>query len=190
VTARWPLVVPGAMDVATCRRVRASMDAGVPEDAEVLEGDVEARADVRRARYVEVAAEVLALVGRHLDAQREAVAIRHGRALPRREGPGLLRYERGGFYQAHVDRASRQSWAGAARRAVTVVLFLASSREVDPEGAFAGGRLRLHLAGGTAPVDVVPEEGTLVAFPADVPHEVTPVTEGRRDAVVDWFYEA
>jgi predicted 2-oxoglutarate/Fe(II)-dependent dioxygenase YbiX len=27
-----------------------------------------------------------------------------------------------------------------------------------------------------------------VAFPADVPHEVLPVTAGVRDVVVDWFY--
>ena len=178
------------MDSMTCRRVRASMDAGVLEDAEVLAGGVEARSDVRRARYVEVSRDVLDVVGRHLDAQRAAIAACHGRALAGREGSGLLRYEDGGFYRTHVDRAETASWPGAARRAITVILFLASSREVDPSGAFLGGRVRLHVEGAGAPVDIVPEEGTLVAFPAGTPHEVTPVIGGRRDAVVDWFYDA
>jgi predicted 2-oxoglutarate/Fe(II)-dependent dioxygenase YbiX len=35
----------------------------------------------------------------------------------------------------------------------------------------------------------VPTRGTLVAFPADMLHEVTPVVEGTRNAVVDWFRE-
>lgn len=188
-TGSWPLVMRGAMDAVTCRRICASMDAGVTEEAEVLEGEVEIAADVRSARYVDVVDGVLDLVGRHLDAHRAAIASCHGKGLSGREGAGLLRYERGGFYRTHVDRASRESWHGAARRAVTVVLFLASSREVDSDGAFVGGHLRLYLADSTAPVEIVPEEGMLVAFPAATPHEVTPVTEGRRDAVVDWFYD-
>ena len=194
--APWPLVIGGAMDGSTCRRVRASMDAGEVEDAEVLEAAPEperigeARADVRRARYVDVPEEVLDVVGDRLDAQRQAIEAFFGCALAGREGPGLIRYETGGFYRRHVDRTDTPSWPGAARRAVTVILFLASAREADPSGAFSGGALRLHLQGADAPVEIVPVQGTLVAFPADTPHEVMPVTDGRRDAAVDWFYDA
>jgi len=35
---------------------------------------------------------------------------------------------------------------------------------------------------------VIPRRGLLVAFPSSTPHEVTPVVDGTRDAVVDWFY--
>jgi len=107
VTGPWPLVMRDAMDPVTCRRVRASMDAGVPEEAEVLEEGVDVVTDVRRARYVDVIDGILELVGRHLDAHRAAIASCHGSGLSRREGPGLLRYERGGFHRTHVDRASR-----------------------------------------------------------------------------------
>ena len=54
-------------------------------------------------------------------------------------------------------------------------------------GAVRGGILRL-FPDEADPIDVLPTRGTLVAFPADMPHEVTPVTSGRRDAIVDWFY--
>jgi predicted 2-oxoglutarate/Fe(II)-dependent dioxygenase YbiX len=39
-------------------------------------------------------------------------------------------------------------------------------------------------------IDVHPRRGQLVAFPADVLHEVTEVIGGTRDAIVDWFYGA
>ena len=49
------------------------------------------------------------------------------------------------------------------------------------------GVLRLFPDEGD-PIDILPKGGTLVAFPAAMPHEVTRVTAGRRDAIVDWFY--
>jgi len=184
-----PFVAPGVMDGATCRLVRASMDAGTREVAEVFAGDIEVREAVRRAHSLEVPEAILDIVGRVLDAQRDAIGAYYGCTLGEREGAGLLRYDAGGFYRRHVDRADAASWLGAARRAITVVLFLASSRDVDPTGACLGGHLRLHLGGVDAPMDIAPREGTLVAFPAATPHEVTPVLDGQRDTIVDWFYD-
>ena len=37
-------------------------------------------------------------------------------------------------------------------------------------------------------IEIVPRRGLLVAFSATMPHEVTVVTGGVRDAVVDWYY--
>ena len=73
------------------------------------------------------------------------------------------------------------------KRQVTIVLFLESSREIEPSGGFSGGVLRLFPDDGD-PIEIVAKGGTLVAFPASMPHEVTRVTSGRRDAIVDWFY--
>ena len=41
-----------------------------------------------------------------------------------------------------------------------------------------------------SPRDIHPRAGTLVAFLSSTLHEVTPVTAGVRDTVVDWLYEA
>jgi predicted 2-oxoglutarate/Fe(II)-dependent dioxygenase YbiX len=41
--------------------------------------------------------------------------------------------------------------------------------------------------GSGSPVEIVPKRGMLVAFPADAVHEVSPVVDGCRDTVVDWF---
>jgi len=66
-----------------------------------------------------------------------------------------------------------------------MVIFLNSSDRVR-DGDFDGGVLRLFQPDGD--VEVVPEAGLLVAFPSDVPHEVTEVIGGTRDSIVDWFY--
>lgn len=180
------LLLDGVMSEHECRRVQSAMDAGIPEPTEVLDEGIIRADDVRRASHVEVPGGVLSLVGACLDAQRDAISVSLGRQLRRREGISLLRYDTGGFYRPHVDRASVSAWPAASRRDVTVVLFLDSSREVDPAGGFTGGILRL-LPPGSVPIEIRAKRGRLAAFPADLPHEVTLVTAGRRDTVVDWF---
>lgn len=163
------------------------MDAGTPEDAEVVADEFELQDDVRRAMLIDVVEPVIAMVEGTLDALRVRIAEFYRVSLESREGTGFLRYETGGFYKPHVDRADVPSWPLTAKRQITVVLFLESSRDIDPAGGFSGGVLRLFPDDGDS-IDVVPERGTLVAFPASMPHEVTPVTSGRRDTIVDWFY--
>ena len=180
-------VAEQAMDDATCRRVQAAMDVGVREPSEVIGDDMALVEDVRRACHIEVPPAIFELIDAHLDAQRPAIGTFFQWRLGGREGFNLLRYESGGFYKPHVDRADLPAWPPAARRALTVILFLESSREADADGSFNGGILRLFPEGEDAPVEIVPRRGMLVAFPADTVHEVTLVEDGYRDTVVDWF---
>jgi predicted 2-oxoglutarate/Fe(II)-dependent dioxygenase YbiX len=180
-------IAPDVLDAPSCRRVQAAMDAGTPEPAEVLADGFERQHDVRRATQIDVAEPVLAMVDAALDAVRIPIASFYGLVLQSREGVSFMRYETGGFYKPHVDRAHVPSWPLTERRQITMVLFLESSREVEPSGGFNGGILRLFPEDGD-PIEIAAKGGTLVAFPASMPHEVTRVTAGRRDTVVDWFY--
>ena len=180
-------IAPDVLDAPTCRRVQAAMDDGTPEEAEVLADGFELQADVRRASLIEVADTVLAMVDATLDAVRSPIASFYGLVLQSREGVSFLRYETGGFYRPHVDRAHVPSWPLTERRQITVVLFLESSRDAEPAGGFRGGVLRLFPDEGD-PIEIIATGGTLVAFPAGMRHEVTRVTAGRRDTIVDWFY--
>jgi predicted 2-oxoglutarate/Fe(II)-dependent dioxygenase YbiX len=164
------------------------MDAGVPDPAEVLDAVIERSDDTRRAVSIEVDEATLHAVETHLDRQREGIARFFGLRLAEREGAGFLRYPEGGFYRPHRDREDVPSWPGAARRLIAVVAFLNGSRDGDVEGEFSGGALRLLPDEGS--IDVQPRTGLLIAFRADLLHEVTAVRDGRRDAVVDWFYGA
>ena len=104
-----------------------------------------------------------------------------------REGSGFLRYLPGGFYRPHRDRGDVPSWPGASHRQLALVVFLNTARDAGDSEGFTGGVLRLY-PDDSGPIDIVPSEGALVAFPATVLHEVTRVGEAVRDAVVDWFY--
>ena len=163
------------------------MDAGVAEDAEVLQDGIHRQSVVRNAALVEPPGRLIEVIEARLDSCRGEVTEALGLGVGDREGAGFVRYPEGGFYRAHRDRGGDPQWANAARRAIALVLFLNSSRDASPDGDFEGGVLRLFGPDGT--IDVVPEAGTLVAFPADVLHEVTEVRGGTRDAVVDWFYD-
>ena len=168
----------GFLNTETCGLIRRAMDEGEVEPAEVLaEGALE-QPDVRSAASIEVEESVLALVEVTLEESREPLGAFFGVELGSREGPGFLRYSEGGFYKPHRDRAETTAWPDAARRLLTIVLFL--------NDQFTGGELRL-LPDGVEPILIRPRTGTLVAFDAGVVHEVVPVVDGRRYAVVDWW---
>ena len=163
------------------------MDAGAADAADVLDAGFVRDDMARRALEIEVDAVTLESVEAQLESFRAALASFFHLQLGAREGASLLRYEAGGFYGPHRDRADVRSWPGAARRRVAVVLFLNSSRDADPAGEFDGGTLRVIDNDGAA-VDIHAREGTLAAFLADALHEVTEVRAGARDVIVDWFY--
>jgi predicted 2-oxoglutarate/Fe(II)-dependent dioxygenase YbiX len=160
------------------------MDDGAVEAAEILDDTITLDEEVRRVAVIEVPATALDEVEQRLDAARDEVGRFFGVKLTSREGANFLRYQKGGFYLPHVDRAVSESWPGAARRQVALVVFLNASAAAPGPGEFRGGELCLI----EARVDVVPREGLLVAFDAGMLHEVAPVAEGTRDVIVDWFY--
>jgi SM-20-related protein len=182
---RPALIVPAAWDAASCAAIRAAMDRGIATAAEIYDGGFVVDAATRRAFDVEVDAHTLDAVELRLAALRARISTYFDVTLTGAEGAGFLRYEAGGFYRRHVD------WIGEDRepfrRRVSIVLFLSGSGATAPSGECSGGALRLY-GRGAKPIDVDPAIGTLVAFPADTPHEVLPVTAGVRDVVVDWFY--
>jgi predicted 2-oxoglutarate/Fe(II)-dependent dioxygenase YbiX len=170
---------PAFLTGGDCRRIRAAMDRAGAEPGEVLGDTIARRDDVRRVASLEVDEETVGFFEGRLDAQRAAIATFFDVPLVTREGSGFLRYSVGGFYAPHRDRGDAPDWPDAARRRVALVVFLNED--------FTGGRLRLFVDE-PEPVAIVPREGLLVGFPADALHEVTPVEDGVRDAVVDWFY--
>ena len=204
------VTLPGFFDPETCRQLRQAMDQGGEDPAEVLADGMQHLEQVRRAGSIEIAPASLVMVEQRLDEQREHISRSLSLPLAGREGAGFLRYRAGGFYRPHRDRGNLPSWPAAAARQVTVVVFLNEEfsggvlrlwpEEGRPEGRPlrdtrrgrpSGRPVRDIGRGGRSgrpePIDVVPATGLLVAFRAETLHEVTPVTSGVRDAIVDWF---
>ncbi len=116
-----------------------------------------------------------------------------GLTLADHEGPTLLMYPPGGFYEPHVDRAAGNGPHGAVRaRRVSIVIFVNATRPQPQADEYAGGALTFYgLIDDPVWRDygfaIDPAPGLLVAFPSHLRHEVTPVTAGDRYTIVDWF---
>ena len=169
------------------------MDCSMAEPAEVFDSGSSLDLDARRAASIDIDPATLETVEATLDAARDAIAAHYHLSLVSREGPGFLRYGPGGFYRRHRDRAVGAAWPGAARRLVSVIVFLNSSRSRPVPGEFSGGELLIFPESpddvvGSEAITVTPCRGSLVAFHAATFHEVRPVVSGIRDVIVDWFY--
>lgn len=167
------------------------MDRGRSTPAEIYVNGYVVDEHVRRTFDVEVDPAIVAEVERAIGAVRGAVSRFFGMELTAAEGPGFLRYRTGGFYLVHRDRLEDVSDEEHPRQ-ISVVLFLTTAAPGAGDGSCEGGSLRLHdprdPSRETAPLDIPPTAGTLIAFRSGVLHEVLPVTGGVRDAIVDWFY--
>ena len=87
-------------------------------------------------------------------------------------------YEGTGHFDWHKDYGRAHGDPGQEPRKLTLSLQLSDSADYDG--------CSLEVRGGNE-IDVAPRErGTLIAFPANVLHRVTPITRGMRKSLVVW----
>lgn len=86
----------------------------------------------------------------------------------------LLEYKEGGHYDWHVDIGSGE----ASLRKLSVII------QLSPPDSYEGGDVIFN----TGTEFTLPrKQGTLAIFPSYVLHKVTPVTKGKRYALVAWI---
>src|SRR5262249_39419903 len=109
------------------------------------------------------------------------------------EEPQFLRYDPGDYFVAHQDGNTGMLQFDRERiRIVSVIIFLNSQSDDGEIDTYTDGDLVLHKYGfgggnGNSRVVVRGEAGTLVAFPSETTHEVTPVTSGGRFSIASWY---
>jgi len=180
------LVMNGVWSPEFCRLVRQAMDAGDSADAEIVDGAFTVDVTVRQALDVTIDPAVLRQIEDRTAELAAPIGAYFDLALTGSVGVTCLRYVPGGHYLRHRDRDPAPGSRTEDRR-VSMVVWLNSARSASEPDGFEGGVLRLFAPGVDTPVDVAAVAGTMVAFPSEWPHEVTPVTRGRRDVVVDWW---
>lgn len=183
---------PGFLDPPTCTRLIGQTITAARTPARVFDAGPEAALNLAVRSAWNVPLDAVDGLSGDLGALRAELADHFRIPLQGHEGPTLLIYEPGGFYEPHVDRAGDEDGTAPSRRRVSVVIFLnAMSAEPGREG-YAGGALTFYglVEGpewGQFGFALEPLPGLLVAFPSHLLHEVTPVTAGDRYTIVDWF---
>ncbi|MFQ5994671.1 MAG: Fe2+-dependent dioxygenase [Acidiferrobacterales bacterium] len=101
------------------------------------------------------------------------------KALPyKAKVPQFNRYSGGDFYGKHADSAFMGS--PEIRTDLSVTIFLNDPSEYD------GGELTLDFPSGETR-EIKEAKGTIVCYPSEVLHYVTPVTRGTRYAAITWI---
>jgi len=89
----------------------------------------------------------------------------------------IAKYEEGGHYNWHTDETFYQRNRGYHRK-VSSVLFLSNPSN------YQGGEFLFESVDGDQKVEV--EVGTIICFPSELRHKVTPVTDGTRYSLASW----
>lgn len=175
----------GALDRDTCAALRDAMLAAPCTRSTVARSTEVVDERLRRTRRARVEEPWTARVLSVLEAVAPRAAAHFGRVIRSIEEPQFLVYDEGGFFRPHADvGVEPEQPEHVRRRAISIVLFVG--------GAFRGGDLVLYgLFPDPRARDVgLPfeaEEGTLVAFPSELVHEVQPVASGTRFTIAAWL---
>jgi len=190
------LVVPDFLDRETCDRMTREMIERSGERATVT---VQLAQDELAERYrsttiADVSAETVDELKEKLLGLEGKLENAFSLDLDGCEKPQFLLYGEGDFIRPHSDGSHDDDAPDWLRnRAVATVVFLNDQSEDDALGTFGGGSLNfLDLLSDvsrdkTVGLPITPAAGLLVAFKADVVHEVTEVTRGDRCTAVTWF---
>jgi SM-20-related protein len=181
------------LDAHTCGEIVREL-ANVPYNPATVYGASASGAvdeAVRKTIRLQPSAHTFEHITAKLIQARDSIAAHFGLDLIKCEEPQFLRYEVGNFFVAHQDGNTGMMLSEREQfRKVSVVIFLNTQSDVAAPGSYSGGSLvftewRPGRDQGQFALPAAP--GTLVAFPAETTHEVTPVTSGERYSIVSWY---
>ena len=175
-----------------CDALRDEMTAGQQFDAALERPNVaDAVVDpyTRKTRLAKMSKESRHKVHDAVTSLLPALSAHFNVALTGTQPTSYLVYREGDFFKRHVD-VSKTKDREESRRKVSIVVFLNDQSEVPADGTYAGGALVFYRLQ-PPPFDklahpLAGKRGTLVAFRAEVQHEVLPVTRGFRYTAVGW----
>ena len=188
---RWPdlFVSREFFEPSLCETIVAEMRAAQGSPATVY-GRVDSGAidsNVRKTVRVAPSDETVELVTQRLLSCKEAIEKHFDVTLNECEDPQFLRYKEGDFFVAHQDGNTGLLRLESERRLISTVIFLSRESYLAEANTHGGGSLVFTSLRAPAPVRVMAEPNTLVAFRSETTHEVTRVTRGERLSIVSWY---
>ena len=181
------------LDARTCGEIIKEL-AYVPHNPATVYGSSATGAveeAVRKTIRLVPSARMVDYITAKLVEAREAIAAHFEIDLTKHEEPQFLRYQVGDFFVAHQDGNTGLMLSEREQfRKVSVIIFLNRQSEVDAAQCYAGGSLvftEWRPRRDCGQYLLAADPGTLVAFPSETTHEVTPVTAGQRYSIVSWY---
>lgn len=169
-------VIPGLLDFAAARQLRATIDRLPFVDGAATAGKF--GQSIKSNQQLAPGPEAQKVQQTILEAIHASLSFERA-ALPKIIKPPLIaRYGPGMEYGSHVDNAI-MSGRPAIRSDMSFTLFLE-----DPE-AYDGGELVIESQAGDQEIKL--PSGALVLYPTSSLHRVAPVTRGRRLVAVSWL---
>jgi SM-20-related protein len=186
--------VEGFFDRDLCSQLRADMRAGISSVALVgTAREYVVDRQIRSVIQVDVNAVSTALVRERLIGVKHDLERHFDVTLTDCQGPQFLHYVTGDFYQRHRDHRSDQyASASSKARRISAVIFLNGTSAQPRDSTYGGGALTFYELlddpiGQSLGFPLEAEEGLLIAFRANVPHSVAPVTHGDRYTIASWY---
>jgi SM-20-related protein len=149
----------------------------------------------RRTRTAHVTPETIILVQRIFRNSAMEIGRYFGVELGLPQRPIFLRYTRGDCYSQHIDNSDAEGLfqSLSIRRRLITAIICPNAEDCPTLPRYEGGQLRLYRLKPPGPKKedyslIVPARpGRLVAFRANIQHEVTIITRGVRYSIVTWF---
>ena len=191
-------VIPDYLGAESCSMLRDQMDKRMDagrrsEPAVVKEGVLLVDDNARKTDVVEVSEEIGSLVRSRMLELMPILASHFGEPLTECCTLRFYRYNEGDYFKLHRDSGiyegpAKNEWD----RKLTAIVFLNAEDDGSGPDSYEGGQLVFHdlsddTESGADGFPLQAELGLLVAFPAYVPHEVKPITRGRRYSLVARF---
>jgi SM-20-related protein len=187
-------VVEDFFDGDLCSQLRTDMRTGISSVALVGSGrEFVVDRQFRSVNQVQVNNVSTALVRTRLIGVKRDLERHFDVTLTDCQGPQFLHYVAGDFYQRHRDRRSDQNASAMSKfRQISAVIFLNGTSTEPRDSMYGGGALTFYELlddpiGRSLGFPLDADEGLLVAFRADVPHSVAPVTHGDRYTIAGWY---
>ncbi len=185
----------GFLDAKICSALRIKMTLSQSHSQAVVTDDGIDRVDetIRKTKIVKVDKETEHLIDKSLNAIKPEIETHFGIELNDCENLNFLVYKEGDFFKPHTDSSTSKDAHGyVQQRRVSVVIFVNGESLTPDSDSYTGGQLILYglikdPLWEKCGFNIYGESGLLIAFAADLFHEVTCITQGMRLSVVTWF---
>lgn len=173
-----------------CADICSQIDSGFKVDTPLY--DVDANDNIhlpklRQSRYSDVPEATQSIIADRVKRLKPILEAHFADRFHQRAEPAkFVLYEEGHFFAPHVD--------SQLHRKINMSIYLNDEHSTAMSGGYSGGTLTLYglfenPAFRNKGISLMGKRGMLIAYPSATVHEVTPVTNGNRYAVITRFLD-